>query len=118
MTDESVENIIRQWPCPSNCEDGAIPHGSLVGEGLDWSECQFCAERDEVVCWARELEAEVERLRRALENLKAVAEDRYERLAVLTAEIYRLKNGIGRTLAGEEERLSDGTRVKFGNDNE
>jgi len=75
MSDESVENIIRQWPCPNNCENGAIPHGSLGGEGLDWSECQFCHERDEVVHRVRELETEARIAGKALEEAEAALEE-------------------------------------------
>ena len=50
MPGELVE-AIKRWPCPSNCDNGAIPHGPLPDGSWEAEQCQFCDERSRVLAW-------------------------------------------------------------------
>jgi len=46
---EQVHALLRVAQCPSNCDDGAIPHGPNPDGEWEAEQCQFCYERTELL---------------------------------------------------------------------
>ena len=103
---EDVIAMLDSWPCVQGCDNGAIPYGPDSDGHFEFSQCQFCDEREKVRAQLHARDAEVERLSDSLTIDGRVIES-YESLAEkAAAEIVALRLDLAWALAQIPPRCS------------